>query len=171
MHPPELLEDLVGRIRQSMRDAVEGLSLDQLAHRPGEGANPIGWLAWHVCRIQDEHIAFVADQPQLYTDGGWADRLGMPADGDDIGYGHDAAQVESRTVRDADVVLGYHDAVCDRTVSYLRTLADDDLDRVVDQRWDPPVTLGVRLASIVTDNLQHVGQAAYVRGLLEGADR
>ncbi len=42
-----------------------------------------------------------------------------------------------------------------------------DLDVVVDERWDPPVTLGVRLVSVVNEVNQHVGQAAYVRGLLE----
>jgi uncharacterized damage-inducible protein DinB len=162
----QLLVDLVGRIRESAHAAVEGLDAEQLAHRPAAAANPIGWLAWHICRIQDEHIAFVADAPQLYTDGGWAGRLGMPADGADIGYGHDEAQVRATTATDAAVVLAYLDAVSDRTTAYLATLDDADLDRVVDDRWDPPVTLGVRLASVVTDNLQHVGQAAYVRGLL-----
>lgn len=166
MRAPEVLEDLIGRVRESLHAAVEGLTPEQLARQVAPGANPIGWLAWHVCRIQDEHVAHVADQPQLYLDGGWAERLGMPADGRDIGYGHDAEQVRSHTATDAEVVLGYLDAVCDRTVGYLQTLTDEDLDRVVDRRWDPPVTLGVRLASVVNDNLQHTGQAAYLRGLL-----
>jgi uncharacterized damage-inducible protein DinB len=168
MTPSEIVEDLVGRVRESMRAAVEGLDADQLAHRLGPGANPIGWLAWHTCRIQDEHVAAVAGEPQLYADGGWAERLGMPADGADIGYGHDDAMVASRTATDAEVVLGYLDAVCERTVRYVRTLTQADLERVVDTRWDPPVTLGVRLCSVLNDNLQHTGQAAYVRGLLPG---
>ncbi len=45
-------------------------------------------------------------------------------------------------------------------------MTPEDLDRVVDKRWNPPVTLGVRLVSILNDDVQHVGQAAYVRGLL-----
>ena len=60
----------------------------------------------------------------------------------------------------------YHDAVYARTIEYVRTLQDADLDRVVDTSWDPPVTLGVRLVSVVNDDQQHVGQAAFVRGLL-----
>ncbi len=48
----------------------------------------------------------------------------------------------------------------------LSSLGDADLDRIVDRRWDPPVMMGVRLVSIADDSLQHVGQAAYVRGLL-----
>jgi hypothetical protein len=53
-----------------------------------------------------------------------------------------------------------------RTAGFLRGLTDNDLDRVVDENWDPPVTLGVRLVSVLDDDLQHVGQAAYVRGFL-----
>ena len=45
-------------------------------------------------------------------------------------------------------------------------LTDADLPRVVDERWDPPVTLGVRLVSVISDCLQHAGQAAFVRGIL-----
>ena len=68
-----------------------------------------------------------------------------------------------------DVLLGYLDEVDARTREMLRGLTPDDLDRVVDRRWDPPVTLGVRLVSIGDDCLQHVGQAGYVRGLLDRA--
>lgn len=48
----------------------------------------------------------------------------------------------------------------------LSGLGEEDLDRVVDENWDPPVTLGVRLISIADDDIQHAGQAAYLRGLL-----
>jgi hypothetical protein len=64
------------------------------------------------------------------------------------------------------VLLAYLDAVDRRTRGFLETLTASDLDRIVDRRWDPPVTLGVRLVSIADDGLQHMGQAAYVRGLL-----
>jgi hypothetical protein len=73
-----------------------------------------------------------------------------------------AVQVDS-----ADLLTGYYDAVHERTVAYLTTLSDADLDRIVDERWDPPVTLGVRLVSVISDDLQHAGQAAYARGLIE----
>lgn len=169
MHPTAILDDLVGRIRESMRAAVEGLDAEQLAHRPSPTANPIGWLCWHTARIQDEHVAAVGGLDQRYTAGGWADRLGLPADGADIGYGHSPEEVAARCPTDAEALLGYLDAVCDQTAAYLRTVDEDDLQRVVDERWDPPVTLAVRLASVVNDNLQHTGQAAYVRGLLEDA--
>jgi hypothetical protein len=57
--------------------------------------------------------------------------------------------------------------VHDRSVSYLQGLTDGDFDEVVDRSWDPPVTRGVRLVSVVGDDLQHAGQAAFVRGIVE----
>ena len=69
-------------------------------------------------------------------------------------------------VPSAQLLLDYAGAVHERTTQFLRSLTDEDLDLVVDRRWDPPVTLGVRLVSVLADDLQHAGQAAYVRGLL-----
>lgn len=72
---------------------------------------------------------------------------------------------------DASVLAGYYDAVHSRTVAWLPRLTAVDFSRVVDTRWTPPVTLAVRLVSVLADDLQHAGQAAYVRGLAERAGR
>ncbi|MGB3439000.1 MAG: DUF664 domain-containing protein [Actinophytocola sp.] len=163
MTSAELLTDVFGRIREIVHDAVDGLTEDQLTHRPEPSANSIAWLVWHLTRIQDDHIAEVAGTEQTWP--AWADRFGLPFSLGDTGYGHDASAVGAVRVA-ADLLLGYHDATHARTVEYVSGIADDDLGRVVDERWDPPVTLGVRLVSVVSDDLQHAGQAAYVRGLL-----
>jgi hypothetical protein len=161
-----VFEELYGRIPPLVRAAVDGLDADALTHRPGPDANPIGWLVWHLTRVQDHHVAELLETAQLWVADGWAERFGMPADPDDIGYGHTRAQVAAVPAVDARLLVEYHDAVHARTAGLL---ADPgDLDRIVDRRWDPPVTLGVRLVSIADDSLQHVGQAAYVRGLLSG---
>ena len=96
---------------------------------------------------------------------GWAKRCGLPFDESDHGYGHGTAEVAAVNL-DAATLLGYHDAVCDATLRFIGQLTDADLDRVVDERWDPPVTLAVRLVSVVADDLQHAGQAAFIRGIL-----
>jgi hypothetical protein len=157
--------ELYGRIPPLVRDVVDGLDADALMTRVGPDANPIGWLVWHLTRVQDHHIAELLAADQLWVADGWADRFGMPADADDIGYGHTSDQVAAVPATDAALLVEYHDAVDARTRAFL---ADPgDLDRIVDRRWDPPVTLGVRLVSVADDSLQHLGQAAYVRGLLE----
>ena len=164
MNEAQLLTDAFDRIKQSVHNVVAELSDDQLSHRIDGRANSIAWLVWHLTRIQDDHVAGVAGHDQVWLADGWHDRFGLPLDPHDHGYGHSSADVASVRAS-AQLLTGYHDAVHERTVAYLATLSGADLDRVVDEHWDPPVTLGVRLVSVVNDDMQHVGQAAFVRGL------
>ena len=163
----DLLIDGVGRIRESVHGVVDGLDEDQLTFRPEGRGNSIAWLVWHLTRVQDDHVAEVAGTKQAWTEDGWSGRFGLPFDEAATGYGHNQEEV-GRVRVTADLLAGYHDAVHERTVGYLRGLREADLDRVVDERWDPPVTLAVRLVSVLDDDAQHVGQAAFVRGLLPG---
>ena len=166
MTPAELLTDAFTRIREGAERVVDGLDADQLAQRPHEGANTVGWLVWHLARVQDDHVADAAGLDQVWTSGGWHERLGLPFEAADTGYGHSVEQVGQVRCVEADQLLGYLDAVHQQTLRYVAGLAPEDLDRVVDRHWDPPVTLGVRLVSVVNDDTQHLGQAAYARGLL-----
>ena len=162
----ELLVDAFDRIREGAQDAVAGLTPDQLAERPSDRANSIGWLVWHLVRVQDDHLAAVADREQVWTAQGWHERFGLPFDADDTGYGHTSEQVAQVRGLEADDLVGYLEAVHAVTTAFVEPLTPDDLGRVVDERWDPPVTLGVRLVSVINDDQQHVGQAAFIRGLL-----
>jgi len=104
----------------------------------------------------------------VWVAGGWADRFDLQLDVGDIGYGHSPEQV-ALVSAGAELLGGYHDAVFENTAQYVSSLSADDLDRVVDRRFDPPVTLGVRLMSVVSDDLQHIGQAALLRGFVDRA--
>ncbi|HEU4810925.1 MAG TPA: DUF664 domain-containing protein [Nocardioides sp.] len=165
MTPAELLTDAFERIVEGGRDVVHGLDEDQLTWRPGPDANPIGWLVWHLARVQDDHVAEVAGLEQVWTEQGFEARFGLPFDTEDIGFGQTSQQV-GQFRASAGLLASYLTAVHERTLAFLATITPDDLDRVVDDYWDPPVTLGVRLVSVVNDDAQHMGQAAYVRGLL-----
>jgi uncharacterized damage-inducible protein DinB len=167
MRTSELLSYAYDQIQETLRRAVEDLTPDQLAARVGPEANPIGWLGWHLLRVQDDHVAEVADREQVWTAEGFAERFGLPFPDSAIGYGFSSAEVAATRVPSVELLLEYAAAVHARTAEFLRGLSDEDLDRVVDERFDPPVTLGVRLVSVISDDLQHVGQAAYVRGLLD----
>ncbi|MER5950071.1 DinB family protein [Streptomyces sp. NPDC001904] len=166
MHSHDVLIDGYNRIKEEVHAVVEGLSPEQLQARPGDGANSIAWLIWHLTRVQDDHVADAAGTDQVWLAQGWAARFDLPLAETDTGYGHTAKEVGQVRVASGDLLLDYYDAVHEQTVSHLSGLTDADLDRIVDERWDPPVTLGVRLVSVLSDDLQHVGQAAYVRGLL-----
>jgi Protein of unknown function (DUF664) len=161
----ELLIDGFGRIREIVHDVLDGLTQDDLDFRVDGSANSIGWLIWHLTRVQDDHVAAAGDLEQVWLTQGWAERCGLPLDLADIGYGHSSDQVA--VVRlSRDLLAGYHDATCEQTISFVSGLTDADMSRIVDRRWDPPVTMGVRLVSVLGDDLEHAGQAAFVKGLL-----
>ena len=164
MRTRDLLTDGFDRVHGGVTALLDDCGPDDLDRRPGATANPVGWLLWHLVRVQDDHVSEVAGQDQVWPDG-WFGRSGLPLAVTDTGYGHDEDQVG--TVRlDADLLRGYADAVHARTVAAVADLSDGDLDRVLDESYDPPVTVGARLVSVLEDDLQHLGQAAYALGLL-----
>jgi len=168
MDVAQLLTDAFGRIPDGVHRVVEGLDPDDLAARPAADANSVAWLVWHLTRVEDDHLADAFDLPQVWDSEGWEQRLGLDLPPGSTGYGHTSAQVAAVRVDDGALLTGYHDAVHARTLGLVAGLTPADLDRVVDTSWTPHVTLGVRLVSVVNDATQHLGQAAYVRGLLVG---
>lgn len=164
----ELIIDALGRVDEDLRRTLEDLTGEQLAFRPHEAANSIGWLAWHLTRVIDDHVSELAGQPQAWVADGWHARFGKPADTSDTGFGYNTEKVGAFRVDGPAVLVEYFSAVYERCIAYVRRLECADLDRVVDTRWNPPVTAGVRLVSVVNDTTEHVGQMAYVRGLMEG---
>ena len=166
MTSADLLVDAFGRVRDAVQEAVEGLGPDELAARLDAEANSIAWLVWHLTRVQDDHLSEVAGLEQAWTSLGWLERFGLPFAPGDTGYGHRSEQVAAVRVASSELLVGYYGAVHDRTVRFVSGLTDSDLARIVDTRWDPPVSLGVRLVSVIADDLQHAGQAALVRGIL-----
>ncbi|MEC3992365.1 DUF664 domain-containing protein [Actinacidiphila sp. DG2A-62] len=166
MNTAELLADAFGRIKENVHGAVEGLTAEETARVVEPGANTVAWLVWHLTRVQDDHVADVAGDEQTWTADGWEKRFGLPFAAGATGYGHSPQDVAKVRVDDPALLTDYYDAVHERTLGYLRGLSESDLDRIVDERWDPPVTLGVRLVSVLDDDIQHAGQAAFLRGLL-----
>jgi hypothetical protein len=166
MNNAELLVDAFGRIREIVHGVVGGLTPEQLSFRADAEANSIAWLVWHLTRIQDDHIADVAQTEQVWTSQGWVDRFGLPFAPSATGYGHSSDDVAAVTVQSGDLLVGYYDAVHEQTIRFVQRITDADLDRIVDESWDPPVTLGVRLVSVIDDDLEHGGQAAFVRGIV-----
>jgi uncharacterized damage-inducible protein DinB len=166
MTSSELLVDAFGRIQDSVHSAVSGLTEEQLAFRIDPGANSIGWLVWHLTRVQDDHLADAAGSEQVWISAGWDKKFGLELDRLATGYGHTSDEVAKVRVS-AKNLIGYYDAVHEQTIEYVSGLTDDDLPRIVDTAWDPPVTLAVRLVSVLHDCMEHVGQAQFVRGVLQ----
>jgi hypothetical protein len=167
MQTNEVLEDAYGRIRELVHQSAGGLGAEGLAYRPEADANSIAWLVWHLTRVQDDHVSEIAGREQVWVEEEWAAALGMSPDPHETGQGHTSDQVAAVRPDSPAALLGYHDAVSDRTFEYLSTLDAGELGRIIDGSYDPPVSVGVRLVSVISDNLQHAGQARYVRGIVD----
>jgi hypothetical protein len=164
MTSAEILADAFGRVQEVVHEAVRGLTSSQLAARLDRDANSIAWLCWHLTRVEDDHLADAFGVPQVWTE--YGKRFELPLAPADTGYGHSSEQVARVVVASGDLLTGYQDEVHEQAIRLVSGITDADLSRVVDEAWDPPVTLGVRLVSVISDGLQHAGQAAFIRGIL-----
>ena len=160
----ELLRDAFTRLIGHVDDIADGLTEKVAGYRPTADANSIAWLLWHSARVQDIQVAQVADVEQVWLRDGWVDRFGLDLPRGDTGYGHGADDV-AKVQAPIELLGGYYHAVHQLTLDYITGLTAGELDRVVDTNWDPPVTASVRLVSIIDDCAQHLGQAAYLRGV------
>lgn len=165
----ELLRDSFTRLIEHVEQVSDGLTDDVSWWRPTPEANSIAWLLWHSARCQDMQLCDVAGVEQVWTRDGWEPRfaLDLPhsdAPGYDIGYGHSAEDV-GKVRPPVELLVGYYRAVHKVTLEYVATVTPTELERIVDRRWNPPVTASVRLVSIIDDCAQHLGQAAYIRGI------
>lgn len=169
MTTQDLLIDAIGRSREVGHHVVEGVELADLNRRILGTGNSIAWLVWHLAREQDVQVAQLSGTEQVWLAAGWVDRFGLDLPRESMGYGHTPAEAAKVVVDDPALLTGYLDAAADATVEYLRGVNAAALAAVIDRNWNPPVTLGVRLVSIIDDAAQHAGQAAYVHGLLTSA--
>lgn len=167
MRSADLLIDAYGRITEVLHRGLDGATPEILAYRPEPGSNSIAWLAWHLTRVQDDHLAELEGEAQRWIADGYLERFALPFDERATGFGHQPRDVEQLGTVPLELLAGYHDAVSAHTRAWLAGLDDAALDRIVDTSYSPAVTLGVRLVSVISDNLQHAGQAAYLRGLVE----
>ncbi len=161
----DLLTDTLSRVRENVHAVLASTPQDRLADPPAEGANTVAWLVWHITRGLDEQCAEVFGYPAVWEAAGWRERMALPLPADAHGYGMTFDEV-LRVRASTEHLRGYFDdasAAADRALS---KVYDGDLDRVVDANCDPPVTLAVRLVSVLDDCTQHVGQAAYASGIL-----
>lgn len=166
----DLLADSFTRVHELVGELTGSCTDEVLRYRPDPQANTVAWLLWHLTRVQDDHVAALAGVPQAWP--AWCERFALPFDQDATGYGQRPEEVGQVRV-DAGLLADYHADVHALSLRYVGSLDADELARVVDEAWDPPVTASARLVSVLGDCLQHLGQASYVAGLASraGLDR
>ncbi len=162
----QLIIDTYERISQVLEKSLDGLTVDELNQQPHRDCNSMGWLTWHLTRGQDRAIADLMGEEQLWVKDKWHARFNRPPDPSDTGFGHSLEDLAAFKSPDVQTLLAYHHAVLERTKNRISNLTETDLDRDLDHPAYP--TVGARLVGNISDNLQHVGQIAYVHGLLKG---
>lgn len=160
----ELLRDFFTRLIEHVEEVTDGLTDEVALYRPTSEANTIAWLVWHSARIQDAQLCDIAGTEQVWFREGWVDRFALDLPRDAHGYGHTAEEV-AKVRAPADLLAGYYRAVHRESLQYVASVSPDELARIVDRNWNPPVTAGARLVSIIDDAAQHLGQAAYLKGI------
>jgi len=165
----DLLEDAFSRVHGVVHQAVDNLTPDELAFRVNGNTNSIAWLIWHLSRVTDDHLSDAASREQVWIGNGWAEKFALPFPPDATGYGFGGDDVAAVKVKSGEILIGYFDEVIEEATRYVKNLKEDDYARVVDSSWNPPVTLAVRLVSVVSDALQHAGQAMFIRGIVENS--
>jgi hypothetical protein len=160
----ELLRDAFTRLVEHVDEITDGLTDDQANYRPTPSANSIAWLIWHSARVHDLQLAPIAGAEQVWIGDGWVDRFGLDLPPNDSGYGHGPKEVAKVQAPGA-LLAGYYHAVHELTLDFVAGVTGEDLARIVDPNWDPPVTASARLVSIIDDCAQHLGQAAYLLGI------
>jgi hypothetical protein len=160
----EILRDSFTRLIEHVDELTDGLTDELSTYQPTPAANSIAWLIWHSARVQDVQVCDIAKTDDVWTRDGWVERFGLDLPPDDTGYGHAPGDV-GKVKASAELLAGYYRAVHDMTLDFVNTLSDKNLERVIDRRWSPPVTASARLVSIIDDCAQHLGQAAYLRGI------
>jgi len=165
MHCAEFITGIFTRISQVLETSLDGLNEYEINRQPCPECNSIGWMVWHLTRVQDRFVAMLSDNEQVWITEKWYENFGREADSRDIGYGHSPEDIANFKAPDAKILLDYHHATLERTKQYTNRISPEELDRAIDDSGAPTVAL--RLTAFISDNLQHAGQVAYLRGWLK----
>jgi hypothetical protein len=162
----ELLRDSFTRLIEHVDAITDGLSDDALTYQPSPDANSIAWLLWHSARVQDAQLCDIAGTEQVWMRDGWAERFNLDLPKDSHGYGHTPEQA-AKVRAPVELLAGYYHAVHQMTLEFVASVTPEELARIVDRRWTPAVTASARIVSIIDDCAQHLGSAAYIRGIAD----
>lgn len=164
----DLLRDVTSRPRDAAERMRPELNPVSLNARPGGHDNSVAWLLWHSGREIDAQLADLTGHEQVWTSRDFAGRFDLGPEGDGVGYGHTPEEARRILVDDPELLLGYLGAALESLEAYLDDITAAQLDDVIDEDWEPPVTRGARLISVIDDAIQHLAQANYALGMPTG---
>ena len=161
--------DALNDAQAALMQAVDGLSQEELMWQPQPGANHIAFILWHVLRVEDWYFQYMFQRvPQVWESEKWHEKLNLPDDPRVTGYGYTAEQIASFPPVQLQDLLAYGEAVRARTVDYLRNVDPTRFDEMLKSSIFGETSVGDRIGHLLCELAQHVGQIAYLRGLVKG---
>ncbi|HJN88462.1 MAG: DinB family protein [Dehalococcoidia bacterium] len=160
----EFIEESLGKEHEFLMEAIQDLTPEELAWQAGPEANPIGWILWHMIRVEDMWMQFfIQERPEIWERDGWHLKFGLPTR--DVGFGHTPEQVAQFPLLDLPDLNEYGEAVRGGTLEYLGSLGPEDYGRVPRERR-PEMSVGAVFRQVVGELFQHQGHISYLKGLL-----
>ncbi len=166
MNAVGFISDCLAQVHLRLMATCEGLSREQLLWRPAPTANNIGFILWHLVRNEDARVTGTGGLGEdIWATETWHERFGQPATAPDPG---DRLGLRTLAIPSLEVLVGYAEAVQQRTARYVSGLTPDDLDLAPDQSR-PELTVSGSLRHLITHKNNHHGQIDYLRGLQDEA--
>ena len=153
---------------EGLEAALDGLTDDELRYQPALHANFIEWIVWHMARVEDRWVNLVLRQDEdIWVTRGWYERFGMASD--DYGREDTAEKMRAMPRTDINEMMQYYREAREVTLEHLDSMSLEDLDRLfLHPRRGIEVTGAWVLGHILVEESQHLGQVAYLRGLMRG---
>ncbi len=152
---------------EELKNAVDGLSEPETYSQPTPHSNHIGWLVWHMARVEDYWInGVLRDAGQVWNRDGWDEKFGM--DPEDRGAGQTIEEVMAMPHIKLAELLAYFDAVRAETGPVIETLDEETLARKIEHPRFGVITASWLVGHMVVEEAQHTGQVALIRGMMRG---
>jgi uncharacterized damage-inducible protein DinB len=166
MDAVHFISDCLVQVHLRLVATCNDLTQDQLLWRPAPTANNIGFILWHLARHEDTRITETGSLGKdVWATGNWHDQFDQPVTAPDPG---DRMGLRQLAIPSLEILVGYADAVHQRSASYVSGLSDADLDQPPDLSR-PEHTRAGSLRHLITHKNNHHGQIDYLRGLQEEA--
>ena len=167
MEAKELILRSLEQSQGYLTRALDGLTQEEVAWSPKAECNSIAFILWHIARVEDFFVNRVIQREnELYESGGWQEKLGTPVKA----YQYSAEELQAWQVPKLEDLREYFNSVREKTLAFLNSIPPEKLSEV--PRPDrSPDSIGTTLSRISTEIAMHVGQIAYLRGMLRGLDK
>lgn len=157
---------------EALKNALNGLDKYELSWKPSIESNNIIFLVWHMSLIEDNLINKVLGKKERI----WISQdyfKKYPSLKNETGYGFNITQLQEFPIMDIDWIMHYFDKVRNTTNNMIESLTNEDLSN--DFLFGSNKVIKVKgfwvLGRLIVEESQHLGQIAYIRGMIKGLNK